>query len=541
MGGIFISYRRGDSEGQARALSNELTNYVGEGGVFMDVDSVALGRDFRQSLHESLESCDAVLALIGPNWLESRDAAGKRRLDDPADFVRQEIATALKRNIPVTPVLLQGASMPPEERLPDDLKDLAFRNGFELSHTRWHSDVREMAQRLGLEVADVPALGAKAKSALNPVEVEPQATTRSGWSPTLSTEAEARARDSHWLTRRRALSASAVAAAAVGLGISAPYIRRWASKPTNPALKSVAFDFATVDEKGARLQAERASVALFTEALGEGVGMEMVSIPSGVFTMGSPKYEPERRPNEGPQHQVTLGQFFIGARPVTQAQWAAVVTRSPAKHAYELDPFPSFFRGDDLPVESIAWNQADEFCRRLGEITGRDYRLPSEAEWEYACRAGSTGPFNVGPTITTDLANYCGEGGAVCGKSGGNSVASEVYDGTTYGSGAYDQGPAGIFRGTTTTPGTFPRNRFGLYDMHGNVWEYCLDIASPTYLGAPSDGGASLLGPPGSDRILRGGSWSHNPAICRSAYRDMISPDNPGWQGRIGLRVACAV
>jgi formylglycine-generating enzyme required for sulfatase activity len=541
VGGIFISYRRGDSEGQARALSTELANYVGEGGVFMDVDSVALGRDFRQILHESLESCDTVLALIGPNWLDIRDASGRRRLDDPADIVRQEIATALKRNIPVAPVLLQGASMPPEQRLPDDLKDLAFRNGFELSHARWHSDVREMAQRLGLDAADAPALGAKAKTGLKSLELGPNAAIRSGLSPALRTEAEARARDSHGLTRRRALGASAVAAAIVGLGISAPYVRRWASKPPKPGFRTVAFDFATVDEKGLRLPKERTSAPLFTEMLSPTAGMDMVSIPAGVFTMGSPKYEPERRGNEGPQHQVTLGQFFIGAWPVTQAQWAAVVTRSPAEHTYELDPFPSFFRGDDLPVESVAWNQADEFCRRLAEITEREYRLPSEAEWEYACRAGSTGPFNVGPTITTELANYCGEGGAVCGKSDGQSVASAVYDGTTYGSGAYDQGPAGIFRGTTTTPGTFPPNRFGLYDMHGNVWEYCLDTASPTYADAKSDGGAPLLGPPGSDRILRGGSWSHNPAICRSAYRDMISPDNPGWQGRIGLRVVCII
>jgi hypothetical protein len=157
VGGIFISYRRGDSEGQARTLSLELANYIGDKAVFMDVDSIALGRDFRKSLHDSLESCDAFLALIGPSWLESKDAGGKRRLDDPTDFVRQEIATALKRNIPVTPVLLQGAPMPAEQSLPDDLKELAFRNGFELSHTRWRSDVREMAQRLGLGSAAAPA------------------------------------------------------------------------------------------------------------------------------------------------------------------------------------------------------------------------------------------------------------------------------------------------------------------------------------------------------------------------------------------------
>jgi formylglycine-generating enzyme required for sulfatase activity len=540
VGGIFISYRRGDSEGQARALSLELANYIGDKAVFMDVDSIALGRDFRQSLHDSLESCDAFLALIGPSWLDSKDAAGKRRLDDPTDFVRQEIATALKRNIPVTPVLLQDAQMPAEQSLPDDLKELAFRNGFELSPARWRSDVREMAQRLGLGSAAAPA-EAQAASPAKPIALDQPPAIRFGTPPERQAEVSGMARARLWLTRRGALGASAAAAAAGAVAISAPFIRRWASAPPRPALKTIAFDYATVDEKGARMPAERASASIFTETLGASAGMDMVSTPAGVFTMGSPKYEPERRANEGPQHSVTLGRFFIGAFPVTQAQWAAVVTTHPAKFAYGLDPYPSFFKGDDLPVESIAWNQADEFCRRLAEMTRRDYRLPSEAEWEYSCRAGSTGPFNVGPTITTDLANYCGDGGAVCGQSDGKSVASDVYDGVTYGSGAYDQGPAGIFRATTTPKGTFQPNRFGLYDMHGNVWEYCLDAANPTYADAPADGGAYLSGPPGSNRILRGGSWSHNPAICRSAYRDVIAPDNPGWQGRIGLRVACTL
>ena len=535
MAGIFISYRRGDSEGQARALSIELANYVGEASVFMDVDSIALGRDFRQSLHESLESSDALLALIGPNWLDIRDAAGKRRLDDPDDFVRQEIASALKRNIPVTPVLLQGAIMPSQERLPDDLRDLAFRNGFELSHTRWHSDVREMIQRLGLSAADVPPVAARAPKqqtatqaiapAARPIEAQPP-----GPLP-----------PPQWLTRRRMLGGAGVAVAAAGAVIATPSIRRISSKPPKPTLRWVAFEFATVEERGARLPTEKAAASVFTEILDSGVGLDMASIPGGAFAMGSPAYEPERRPNEGPQHTVTLSPFFIGAWPITQAQWAAVISTHPAKISHGLDPFPSFFKGRDLPVEGVSWNQADEFCRRLAEMTGRDYRLPTEAEWEFSCRAGSIGPFHVGPTITSDLANYCGNGGAVCGDSGGKSVASDVYDGVTYGSGAYDRGPVGVFRGTTTTPGTFPPNRFGLYDMHGNVWEYCLDIASPNYADAPTDGIAYLSGPPTADRILRGGSWSHNPAICRSAYRDAIAPDNPGWPGRIGLRVACAV
>ena len=500
----------------------------------MDVDSIALGRDFRQALHERLESCDALLALIGPSWLDMKDPAGKRRLEDPGDYVRQEIATALTRNIPVTPVLVQGAALPGSDRLPNDLKDLSFRNGIELSHSRWHSDIRELAERLGLGEGAISSADARSRSALTKPVASPAAIAD-------ATERRDRAGAPPWLTRRRALGAAAIAAAATGLGVAAPFIRRFVFQPAQPTLRPISFEYVTVDEKGARLPTQKAAASLFTEPLGDGVGIDMVAIPGGTFVMGSPIYEPERRPNESPQRQVTLSAFLIGASPITQAQWAAVATKRPKKTTYDLEPFPSFFHGDDLPVESVTWNEADEFCSRLSEITGRGYRLPTEAEWEYSCRAGTTGPFHVGPTITTDLANYCGEGGAVCGYNYGRSIATVSYDGMTYGSGAYDQGPTGGFRGTTTPRGTFPPNRFGLYDMHGNVWEYCLDAARANYADAPSDGGPKLSGAPEAERILRGGSWSHNPAICRSAYRDAIAPDNPGWQGRIGLRVVCAL
>jgi TIR domain-containing protein len=170
MRSVFVSYRRGDSEGQARALNFELVKFIGKDSVFMDVDSIALGQDFRNILHERLESCDLMLALIGPGWLDAKDAAGNRRLESATDLVRQEIAAALKRNIPVTPVLLQGAQMPPAERLPDDIKDLVYRNGFELGHSTWESDVNEMVKRLGLDKAPAaPAPGpveAGAKSAV---------------------------------------------------------------------------------------------------------------------------------------------------------------------------------------------------------------------------------------------------------------------------------------------------------------------------------------------------------------------------------------
>lgn len=151
MRSVFVSYRRGDSEGQARALSFELVKSIGRNSVFMDVDSIALGRDFRQILHERLESCDLMLALIGPGWLDAKDALGNRRLESDTDLIRQEIAAALKRSIPVIPVLLQGAQMPSAERLPDDVKDLVYRNGFELGDSTWESDVNEMFRRLEVD------------------------------------------------------------------------------------------------------------------------------------------------------------------------------------------------------------------------------------------------------------------------------------------------------------------------------------------------------------------------------------------------------
>ena len=150
MAGVFISYRRDDSAGQARALYKDLSEMLGKNAVFMDVDSIALGRDFREVLQEHLASCDSMLVLIGPRWLTADSPVGQR-LSLPDDYVRQEIAAALKRKIPVTPVLIQGARVPAQAELPEDLKDLAYRNGFELSHTRWDSDVRELVQRLGFQ------------------------------------------------------------------------------------------------------------------------------------------------------------------------------------------------------------------------------------------------------------------------------------------------------------------------------------------------------------------------------------------------------
>ena len=153
---VFINYRRDETAGEARALFTELAMLLGKDSVFMDVDTIALGRDFRQVIGERLESCDLMLALIGRDWVDAKTPAGRRRLDDPGDFVRLEIEAALKRNIPVTPVLVQGAHMPTVEQLPEEIRDFAYRNGFELSHNRWQSDVQEMIKRLELSKQQNP-------------------------------------------------------------------------------------------------------------------------------------------------------------------------------------------------------------------------------------------------------------------------------------------------------------------------------------------------------------------------------------------------
>jgi hypothetical protein len=155
---VFISYRRETAAGEARALFNALASRLGEKSVFMDVDSISLGRDFRRELEKRLSSCDLMLVLIDRDWATLKDETGRNRLATADDYVRMEIEGGLRRDIAVTPILVRGAQMPAAENLPPEIKDVAYRNGFELSHNRWESDVREMIRRLGLERPRMPAM-----------------------------------------------------------------------------------------------------------------------------------------------------------------------------------------------------------------------------------------------------------------------------------------------------------------------------------------------------------------------------------------------
>jgi formylglycine-generating enzyme required for sulfatase activity len=285
-----------------------------------------------------------------------------------------------------------------------------------------------------------------------------------------------------------------------------------------------AFDCVTVNAQGQEIQWERHQSQYFTEDLGNGVTLDMVAIRGGTFTMGSPSTEAESLDSERPQHEVTVPPFFMGKYPITQAQWRAIASRKDLKVERDLEANPSRFKDRDrCPVEKVSWYDAVEFCARLSQYTGKSYRLPSEAEWEYACRAGTTTPFHFGETITSELANY---------------RATE-----TYGAGV-----EGTYREKTTEVGSFGvANAFGLYDMHGNVWEWCLDDWHKNYEGAPTDGSPWFydndnLYQKQANAVLRGGSWILLPKVCRSASRDNYDgAERDNFVNLLGFRVVCAV
>jgi formylglycine-generating enzyme required for sulfatase activity len=243
-----------------------------------------------------------------------------------------------------------------------------------------------------------------------------------------------------------------------------------------------------------------ASPTPFTEKLANGIRLEMVSLPAGKFLMGSSESNYEK-----PPHQVKVNSFAIGKYPITQAQYQAVMGNNPSR----------FKNNPQNPVEKVSWNDAQAFCQKLSQITGKTYRLPTEAEWEYACRAGTTTRYYFG-----DNANQLGD-------YAWYSVNSHAwYDGNL---------------GQKTHPvGQKKPNGWGLYDMSGNVWEWCEDDCHDSYAGAPDDGTAWIHNDNRSQspKCLRGGSWDSDPYSCRSAYRSwLFNPDDHGSND--GFRVAC--
>jgi formylglycine-generating enzyme required for sulfatase activity len=269
------------------------------------------------------------------------------------------------------------------------------------------------------------------------------------------------------------------------------------------------FESVEVDKEGNVLTKISGRAQYYREDLGQGIYLDLVYIPGGTYLQGSPATEVKTSWSEGreePQHVITLPSFWLGKYAVTQAQWQAVMGKNPAR-----------FTNPEKPVEQVSWNDCQTFCQKLSAQTGKPYHLPSEAQWEYACRAKSLTPFYFGETLTTDLANY----------DGSQTYANES---------------PGSYRRETTEVGRFPPNQFGLYDMHGNVWEWCEDQWHDNYEDSFFLDGRAWKNPDPKVKtgyVIRGGSWHSHPIYCRSANRFHFAADFT--ISYLGLRLMCPI
>lgn len=264
-------------------------------------------------------------------------------------------------------------------------------------------------------------------------------------------------------------------------------------------MQTIEFETPTLNKKGEILARTRHTAEQFTEDLENGIHLEMLVVAAGVFQMGSPRST--GNPDEQPQHFVTIKSFMMGKYLITQGQWKAIMGKLPRCR----------FKGDHLPVERVSWDDAQKFCQRLSKRTRRDYQLPSETQWEYACRAGTSTPFSFGETLTVEVANFNGE----------HTFRDE---------------PRGFYFHSTNEGGKFPPNAFGIYDMHGNLWEWCADNWLDDYTSSPRDG-SSYEHKDNLYCVARGGSW-HEPAeLCRSAARLRVLHSDADEV--MGFRVVC--
>ena len=433
---VFLSYRRDDSKYLTGFIYQHLEDpdAFGPGSVFLDIDDIHDGIDFRDVIDEAVGRCEFFLTVIGPRWVSPR-------MMDANDFVRLEIEAALRRKIPVTPVLVDGATMPREDELPPSLHPLRFKHARTIRHGKdFKADVLQMVA--GLHTAKKWLADRAAASGLPPVPVAPSGR-----------------RDD----------------AAVVAGE-----RRDVSPPVLKA--------------GDRMEI----------LLPGNVPMTFAYCPPGTFLMGSPDGEKDRQDNEQ-QHSVTLTKgFFAGIHQVTQAQWQAVMGTN-----------PSYFKGDTLPVEQVSWDDAQAFCAKVKEKPWHAVRLPTEAEWEYAARGGTTTPFHFGSVLNGTQANCNG----------------------SYPYGTKTTGP---YMQTTTPVGNYAAkfpHPWGLTDVIGNVWEWCADWHDEgNYVGSPKD---DPRGPEsGSYRVSRGGRWSSNAGYCRAASRSRFTPGD--WLNFLGFRLVTA-
>jgi formylglycine-generating enzyme required for sulfatase activity len=591
---IFLSYRREDSAFQTTAIHEKLVDAFGGARVFMDVDNIPAGRDFRTHLQMAIAQCDVFLAVIGEHWLDACGPDGQRRLDNPRDFVRIELEAALSRDIPVIPLLLGSAVVPPAESLPESLRELSYRNALSIRpgrdfkndiqllisqiHTLPHSHERsapvgESALQVErpvieqpeiekprsaaheLPTASVPtasmppaqcvasaAVGQPPAPPTPPVEQSPSLSLGSG------AGTEERAKIQYFIRRGsqvsgpfssralKELSASGmltpdddisqdktvwtVARKVRGLRfetespIIVPLADRqvqvppWAlaakPRPETPPPSSGGGTAASPQPQPSKPQSR--SVRQAGEARQDnGLAMKFMSCPRGTFLMGSPPSEKDREFDEDQVHVTLSSGFWLGKYPVTQAEWERLMRTSPWKGKVFVK------EGHDYPATYVNWDEASEFAEKLTQQerkAGRlpddwSYVLPTEAQWEYACRAATCGRFSFG-----DLEPRLDE---FAWYSNNTSTVREEF---------------------AHRVGRKQPNAWGLYDMHGNVWEWCRDLRSDKLPGGTDPEVTTW----GTDRVCRGGGWLSDAPNCRSAIRFGYPPVHRSFN--LGFRVA---
>jgi formylglycine-generating enzyme required for sulfatase activity len=474
-GKIFINYRRGDDPGYTGRLFDRLQQSFQRDQLFMDVDSIAPGLDFVRELEEKVTQCDVLLAVIGRGWIDARDAAGTRRLDKPDDYVRIELEAGLKPGKRVIPVLVNDSEMPRAEDLPDTLKPLARRHAVRLTHDRFGADSQGLIKQLSAALEQVEAARKAEEEASNVAARQKQLED--------TKRAEELARTEKERARLQAIA-----------GLLPEQIAK-AEELANRDVQMRAEGRIRIDAKlihntnGVWFMPGAGATEWFQD---HERGPEMVVVPAGKFMMGSP--DGEGNNNEKPRHEVTIAKPLAVSRfPVTLVEWDAAQGGDRSRRA---------------PVTGVSWEDAKAYTAWLSQETGNAYRLLTEAEWEFCCRAGTTTKYAFGDKIGRSQANF--------------AVGWE----------------------RVTEVGKFPSNAWGIYDMHGSVSEWCEDVWHENYNEAPSEGSAWSEGGDFRYRVIRGGNpfmgfgaFLGGLKVLRSAARMCWS--TPGKRHEmLGFRVA---
>lgn len=409
---------------------------------------IGAGRNWAQEIEDNLKSADIILLLVSPDFLHS-------------DFCNEvELRQAMERHTVgeacVIPIILRPCYWQDEvfavlQALPKNAEPITLWVNQDLAFLDVEKGIRSAIERLRDQPKELPVVVKSSESEMS------------------DTVGVARLAGKINLPQPENFKGGGARLAGTDLRSQAT------SGSIQSQLSIFSFDVITVNDRGEEIDRHPGQANYFREELELGVFLDMVSIPGGTFWMGE----------SNSRKHVKIEPFFMGKFAVTQAQWRTIAKLPKVNQDLNLDP--SHFKGENRPVECVSWDDAIEFCERLNRKTGKQYRLPSEAEWEYACRTGTATLFHFGETITSDLVNY--------------------------------KEPKGRYQEQTIEVGSLPPNAFGLYEMHGNVWEWCSNQKNDS-------------------RYRRGGSWIVAAKSCRSASRDIVRAEVRNYSS--GFRIACS-